>query len=66
MEEDIRLVGGHTPTDGRVQICVEERFVSVCDENWNNIHAAVVCRQLGHNGSELLHSTFYIQHLKTE
>ena len=51
-------MGGHTPNDGRVQICVEERFVYVCDENWNNIHAAVVCRQLGHNGSELLHNTF--------
>ena len=59
----MRLIGGHTPTDGSVQICINERFVSVCDENWNNSHAAVVCRQLGHNGSKLC--IVLIQHAKT-
>ena len=33
-------------------MCVEELWVAVCDERWNNNHADVVCRQLGHSGSK--------------
>ena len=46
------MVGGNTLSDGRVDVCVEEKWVSVCGEMWGDRHAAVVCRQLGYNGSE--------------
>jgi hypothetical protein len=52
----IRLVGGRTPHDGRVVVCVNGVWVSVCDEKWSLQHARVVCRQLGYNGtSYILH-----------
>jgi hypothetical protein len=49
IETKVRLFGGKTPYDGRVEICVNDHWVSLCAENWDDRHAAVVCRQLGHN-----------------
>ena len=46
------MVGGNTLSDGRVEGCVGEKWVSVCGEIWDDRHAAVVGRQLGYNGSE--------------
>ena len=51
--DKIRLVGGLTPHDGRVEVCVGGLWVSVCDEKWGLNDVEVVCRQLGYNGSEL-------------
>ena len=55
IETKIRLFGGKTPYDGRVEICVNDHWVSLCAENWDDRHAAVVCRQLGHNTSKFKH-----------
>ena len=55
IETKVRLVDGETPYDGRVEICVNDHWVSICMENWNDRHAAVVCRQLGHNASKFKH-----------
>ncbi len=32
---------------GRVDICINNAFVTVCDMLWNNMDASVVCQQLG-------------------
>ena len=48
---DIRLVNNPNGrmSSGRVEICIRERWGSVCDDNWTDIDANVACRQLGYS-----------------
>ena len=47
-EGNIRLVGGTTIYEGRVEICTSGVWSTVCDDFWGPPDAQVVCRQLGH------------------
>ena len=42
----IRLVGGQVPNEGRVEICLNRRWGTVCDNSWDSLDAQVACRQL--------------------
>ncbi len=46
---DIRLVNGRTALEGRVEICYDGRWGTVCDNSWSAIDGRVACRQLGYS-----------------
>ena len=46
-EQDVRLIDGIDSTEGRVEICLNNEWGTVCDQMWDDIDAGVVCRQLG-------------------
>ncbi len=39
------MVDGNA-TEGRIEICLNNEWGTICDQMWNNVDAGVVCRQL--------------------
>ena len=47
-EGAVRLVDGIIDNEGRVEVCVNGVWGTVCDQGWDKTDAHVVCQQLGH------------------
>ena len=44
----MRLNGGNIEQEGRVEVCVNGVWGSICDYGWDKTDAHVICKQLGY------------------
>ena len=45
----VRLAGSPEDFEGRVEVCNNMAWGTVCDDGWSEFDANVVCRQLGYS-----------------
>ena len=66
VEGEIRLMGGSTSREGRVEMCLGGTWGTICDNGWGSADAQVVCRQLGHSslGAFIVPAQFALKHGK--
>ena len=43
----MRLTGGNSDLEGIVEVCRNQMWGRVCDDDWDRNESGVVCRQLG-------------------
>ena len=56
----IRLMGGSSDNDGRVEFCGQSAWRTVCNNEWDLNDAFVVCKALGkHTGCKLCEEYIY-------
>ncbi len=57
MDGTVQIAGGPSPLVGRVEVCVNRTWGTVCENNWNDLDALVLCQQMGHssNGINEIH-----------
>ena len=44
---NVRLTGGDSALEGRVEVCIDGHWGAVCDSSWTDTEASVVCKQIG-------------------
>ena len=47
---NIRLIGGNSYLEGRLEVFFNGAWGTVCDDHWDQVDAGVACRKLGYSG----------------
>ena len=47
---EVSVVGGSSSREGRLEICVNGAWGTVCDKSFDVNNAVVICNQLGYTG----------------
>ena len=55
---DIQLAGGSYNNVGRIDLCVNGTWGTICSNSFDNKDASVVCQQLGYSTFGKLHPIF--------
>ena len=50
----LRLAGGTTLNEGRVEICFNETWGTICDDAWDGLDASVACSSLHYSRYSML------------
>lgn len=63
----VRLAGSNKENEGRVEVCFNNQYGTICDDSWDNREAGVVCSQLGfpREGNQIWFNPLYrhVSHL---
>ena len=52
---ELRLFDGPSQSQGRLEVCLEGTWGSVCNDGWiSNLNGLVVCRELGFNATGII------------
>ena len=62
---DVRLINGTTSYEGRVEICYNGIWGSICDSSWDDWDAAVVCLQMGFQGTSMYAWLYHVAYTCT-
>ena len=60
-------MNGNTTREGRVEICYDNVYGTVCDNQWGLLDAEVACRQLGYSDAGILYFIhFKVAYINTQ
>ena len=59
----VRLVNGSVPSEGRVEMCYDGQWGTMCGVASITTYSSVICRQLGYspNGANVYHNSYFGQ-----
>ena len=58
MDGDVKLVGSNSNSEGRLEVCFDQRWTTVDDDGWTDSDTKVACRQLGLSTSGIITAYF--------